>query len=169
MLRVLFPNGSRGLDRILKRYSISRVAKFAVAAGIGFLISEVILFLGALGLYHAIAVPGLVNTSLAILGLDALALGTGSTVAFVINERVTVPAEESGRGGREGRRNWLTRWNKYQLAALSGNCIIAGVQLLLLITLSLFPAYGSIVGAIVSYPVTYAISMRFVWGIAPFK
>ena len=90
-----------------------------------------------------------------------LAFGVGVTAAFVINERVTVRARGDGRAG------WLARWGKYQLASLLGNVLIVAVQLALLAAVSLSPVFGSIVGAVVSYPVTYAVSMHFVWGIHP--
>ena len=140
-----------------------RAVKFALASGIGFLIAEAILILGVLELYHTTRVPAITSSSLAILGLDALALGVGVTAAFVINERVTV------RGRGEGRASWLVRWGKYQLAALMGNVLIVVVQLALLATVSLSPVFGSVMGAVVSYPVTYAVSMYFVWRVNPLR
>ena len=50
-----------------------------------------------------------------------------------------------------------------------GNLGIAGVQLALLAGISLFPPIGGIVGAMASYPLTYALSMHFVWGVRPFR
>ncbi|MDA4115619.1 MAG: hypothetical protein OK442_03570 [Thaumarchaeota archaeon] len=50
-----------------------------------------------------------------------------------------------------------------------GNVLIVAVQLTLLATISLSPVFGSVVGAVVSYPVTYAVSMHFVWGIHPLR
>lgn len=139
------------------------MVKFALASGIGFLIAEAILILGVLALYHTTKVPGITSSSLSILGLDALAFGVGVTAAFVINERVTV------RGQGRGRADWLVRWGKYQLASLLGNVLIVVVQLALLATVSLSPVFGSVVGAVVSYPVTYAVSMYFVWRVHPLR
>ena len=137
-------------------------------AAVGFLIAEVILVLGVLVFYHTTNVPSVAYSSLTILGLNALAFGIGVTVAFMINERVTVRGQ-AAEGRKEGRANWFKfrRWGKYQLASLLGNIVIVGVQLALLATISLSPVFGNIVGAIVSYPVTYFISMRFVWGVRP--
>jgi putative flippase GtrA len=157
----------RTLDILGRKYGIFRVAKFAAASGIGFLIAEAILVLGVLIFYHTTKVPSVAYSSPTILGLNALAFGIGVTVAFIINERITVSGQvEEGRL-RKGRANWLKRWGKYQLASLLGNVVIVGVQLALLATISLSPVFGNIVGAIVSYPATYFVSMRFVWGVRP--
>lgn len=145
------------------RGGVLRIVKFALASAIGFLLYEAILVLGVLAVYHTTKVPGITSSSLAILGLDALAFGVGVTAAFVINERVTIKGH--GRGGA----SWLVRWGKYQLASLLGNVIIVVVQLALLATISLSPVLGSVVGAVVSYPVTYAVSMYFVWRVHPLR
>jgi putative flippase GtrA len=144
-----------------------RIVRFAVASGTGFLIAEAIIVLGVIAFYHTTTVPGLSDSSPTILGLDALALVTGVTAAFLINERVTVRG--LGEERRKGRANWLVRLCKYQLVSLLGNVAIVGVQLALLATVSLSPVFGSIVGAVVSYPVTYVVSMLFVWRVRPFR
>jgi putative flippase GtrA len=141
--------------------------KFAVASGAGFLIAEAILVFGVSALYHTTKVPGLATSSPDILGLDAIALGIGVTAAFVINERVTVRGQ--GEERKRGRKNWLVRLGRYQLAALLGNVLIVIVQIALLATVSLSPVFGSVVGAVVSYPVTYAVSMYFVWRVHPLR
>ncbi len=137
-----------------------RIVEFAVASGTGFLIAETVLVLGMIATYHTTKVSGL-SDSPTILELDALGLVTGVTAAFLINERVTVRG--LGEERRRGRANWIVRLCKYQIVSLLGNLIIVGVQLALLATASLSPVFGSVVGAVVSYPVTYAVSMRFVW------
>jgi putative flippase GtrA len=147
-----------GLER---QHWVTRIAKFAVASGMGFLISEVILLLGVIVFYHTTKVPSVAFSSPNILGLDVLALGIGGTAAFMINERVTVKGQ--GAEKKRGSANWLVRLGKYQLASLLGNVLIVVVQIALLATVSLTPVLGSVVGAIVSYPVTYTVSMRFVW------
>ena len=151
---------------MLRRYGGFRIAKFAVASGIGFLIAEVVLVLGVITFYHSTQVPSVAFSSPTILGLNALAFGTGVNAAFMINERITVKG--LGNERKKGRVNWFARWYKYQLAALLGNVVIVLVQLALLATISLSPVIGNITGAIVSYPVTYFVSMRFVWGVRPF-
>jgi putative flippase GtrA len=138
-----------------------------VASGVGFLISEAILTLGVIAFYHTTTVPGFASSSPAFLGLDALALGIGVTASFAINERVTIKSNDEQR--RRGRKGWLVRLGKYQLAALLGNVLIVGVQLALLATISLSPILGSAVGAIVSYPVTYSVSLYFVWRVHPLR
>ena len=144
-------------------FAFLRAVKFAIATGLGFLIAEGILVLGVFALYRAIEVPGL-SSSPTILGLDALSLGVGSTAAFLINERVTVTKYDS-----RTTSSWLVRWGKYQLAKLLGNILIVVIQLALLAAVSLSPIYGSIVGAILSYPVTYVVSMTFVWRLHPLR
>jgi len=124
-------DGLRRADGLGRKRGIFRIVKFALASGVGFLIAEGILILGVLALYHTTKVPGINQSSLAVLGMDVLAFGVGVTAAFVINERVTV------RGQARGRASWLVRWGKYQLAALLGNVLIVVVQLALLATLSL--------------------------------
>ena len=150
----------------MRRYGGFRIAKFAVASGIGFLIAEVILVLGVIFFYHTTQIPSVAFSSPTVLGLNALAFGTGVNAAFMINECVTVKG--LGNERKKGRVNWFVRWYKYQLAALLGNVVIVLVQLALLATISLSPVIGNILGAVVSYPVTYFVSMRFVWGVRPF-
>jgi putative flippase GtrA len=147
----------------ITRFVLARIVKFAIATGLGFLFAEGILVLGVFLLYHTIEVPGL-SSSPTILGLDALALGAGSTFAFLVNERVTVTKRDSRTSA-----SWPVRWVKYQFAKLLGNIIIVVVQLALLAAVSLSPVFGSIVGAVVSYPVTYAVSMRLVWRLHPLR
>ena len=94
----------------------------------------------------------------------ARARGWGATAAFLINERVTGTKRDSRTNA-----SWPVRWIKYQLAKLLGNILIVAIQLALLAAISLSPVYGSIVGAILSYPVTYAVSMVFVWRVHPLR
>ena len=120
-----------------RKFGLFQVLKFAIATGIGFLVNEVILILGVIAIYHSTQVPGFENSSLIILGLDALALGIGDTVGFIINEHATVNGQ--GKQRRKGRVNWLVRWTKYQLATLLGNLMIFGVQLALFATVYFLP------------------------------
>jgi len=148
-----------------QRRAVFRAAKFALASALGFVVAEAILVVGVFFFYHSSTVPSLTSSSPTLLGLDVLAFGTGVTVAFVINERVTVRGE--GEERVRGVGNWLLRWAKYQLASLLGNVLIVVVQFALLWMVSLSPVYGSVVGAVVTYPVTYLVSMRFVWRVSP--
>jgi len=157
----------RGVGGLQRKYGVLRLFKFGVASGAGFLIAEAILVLGVIAFYNTTKVPGLSTSSPYILGLDALALGIGVTAAFEINERVTV----KGRGDerRKGRMHWLARLWRYQLTSLLGNVLIVVVQLALVATISLSPVFGSVVGAVVYYPLHYAISMYFVWRVHPLR
>ena len=156
----------RTLVALARRYVDLRFVEFAMATGAGFMLNLAILALGVVALFHSIAVSPTVNPSPAILGLDVLALGTGDSLAFVMNEEVTVRGEiEEAKGASQ----WLTRWGKYQLTAFMGNIIIALVQVSLLLAFGLTPAFGSIIGAAFSYPITYMVSMRFVWKVRAFR
>ena len=53
--------------------------------------------------------------------------------------------------------------------SLSGNVMIVAVQLALLAAFSVSPVFGSIVGAVISYPITFVIAMRVVWRVRPFS
>jgi len=138
-----------------------KIFQFGLASALGFLVAEAILAIGVIAIFHAIDVPGFATSSRTILGLDILAFGIGVTVAFAINEKVTFTHQEEGSNGWKSR---IYRWGKYQVASLIGNLIIVIVQLVLLGLVSLSPVIGSIAGAIVSYPMTYALSTYFVWG-----
>jgi putative flippase GtrA len=154
---------SRGPDR---RRAVLRAAGFAMATFTGFLVFEGIVILGVSVLYHSTQVPGIVSSSLKVLELDAGGLVVGNTVAFLLNERVTVRrlGHRVGSGWRQGS----TRWGKYQLTSLLGSVLIVVVQLALLGAFSLTPILGSLVGGVVAFPVSYLVSMHFVWGIRPF-
>jgi putative flippase GtrA len=154
------------LDGLERRHGVVRAVRFALAGGVGFLVNEAVVVLGVLVLYGSIHVPSFATSSMAVVGLDALALGAGATVAFLINERVTVRGV--GEESRKGRMLWSKRWGEYQLASLLGNATIIVVQLSLLAVIGLSPVFGSAVGAVVSYPLTYLVAMHYVWRVRPF-
>lgn len=157
------------LNNLDRKYSIIRVAKFGVATGAGFLVIEAILILGMILFYHTMQVPSIAFSSPIILGLTALAFGVGATASFVVNERVTFRDKTKSRRKAKTQAHWLARWSKFQLACLFGNVTIIVLQLVLLATISLSPAFGHILGSLVTYPVTYVISSHFVWEIRPFQ
>lgn len=150
------------LGDLEERYGLLRVGKFGFATFLGFLVTEAILTVGVIVLYHTTAVPRIAFSSSGILGLDFIAFFFGVTVAFLLNERFTVQSS-----GAKGVANLVTRLMRYQLAALLGNLVVVGVQLALLAELSVSPVLGSVIGALVSYPLTYFVSIRFVWRIRP--
>ena len=156
----------KSLDAMERRFGVFRIVRFGVASGSGFMVNEAVVATGVFLLFHSIRVPSLGSAGLSIIGLDAIALAIGDTVAFLINERVTVRG--MGEERRRGRLHWSVRWGEYQLTSLAGNLMIVGIQLTLLGAISLSPVFGNVVGAMLSYPVTYTISMRFVWRVRPF-
>ena len=159
------PGSGRKENELREKPNFPVVGKFAMVSGIGFLVSEAILAVEVLAYYHTTKVPSVASASVTILGMDVVAFVVGVTVAFFLNERFTaaVPREQRARDWK----SVLFRWAKYQLAALLGNAILIGVQLALLGEFSVSPLAGTIIGAAISFPVSYIVSMRFVWGIHP--
>lgn len=151
--------GLKGEIRKLdEKYHVLKVARFAAASGIGFLIAEGIITVGVLSLFGRLTAPSDAYASPLFLAVDVSALALGVCASFFLNERFTV---DTGRAGRS--RSLPVRLLKFEGVNAMGNLTIIAVQFALLLTLSLSPVIGNIVGAIVSYPVTYLISMRFVW------
>ena len=148
----------RNLDR---RYDIFKIAKFALAGVSGFIVSEIILLLGLLTLFVNLNVPSGAYFSPTLLGLNVLAVGVGITVAFFINERITVRVRNDPR--RKGAKQLIVRLLKFEAVNGGGSAIGVAVQLFLLRTFSISPALGNVVGAIAGYPIMYLVSMRFVW------
>ena len=147
--------GSR-LTTLNSKYGIFRAAKFGAATGLGFLTTEVIIALGVYLLYRSASPPQSNYLSLPLIELNIIAFFVGVTVAFFVNERVTV----QGTGG--GIRQ-IVRLFKYQAAYVAGNAVTLGVELGLLAVFSTPPAIGNIIGALVAFPMSYFISMKFVW------
>jgi putative flippase GtrA len=96
-----------------------------------------------------------------LIALDAASLTVGVSASFFINERITVHIAHAAFHDGERR---LVRFLKFQAVSESGNVGIVLVQLLLLATLSVTPLLGTVVGAIVTYPMVYMISIWVVWG-----
>ena len=144
-----------------KKYGVFKLAKFCIAAVTGFLLAEAILTFGALGLYGTVSVPKGALSSPAYLTLDIGALALGVFLAFLINERFTVHVEPTHKPGILNSR--AARLLKFEGVNALGNAAAIGVQFALLVMLSIAPVVGNIVGSIAAYPITYIISMRFVW------
>src|SRR5208282_6608212 len=105
-------------------------------------------------------IPHASFSSPALLGLDVLSLVIGVSASFVINERITVHVPKTAK--RE-EANRFKRFLKFQAVSGVGNTGIIVVQLLLLATLEASPLLGAIIGAVVTYPVVYFISIKYVW------
>jgi putative flippase GtrA len=144
-----------------KRYHAFRLAKFAIATGTGFLLAEGILMLGVLLLYGRSSAPGDAYSSPVFLALDFAALGLGVALSFFLNERFTVKVHKWHKN--EVRTSRPFRLLKFEGVSAMGNATTVGVQLVLLAAFSIAPVIGTIIGAVVSYPITYVISMHFVW------
>lgn len=133
---------------------LPRIGKFAFAVALGFVVTEGVLTAGIFALYRSPTAPR-GSSPLAILGLDIASFVCGVTVAFLLNERLTVAGQRQG--------GMAFRWARYQGTSLLGNAVIIVVQLALFTEFSLSPILGNVAGAVLSYPLTYAVSMRFVW------
>jgi putative flippase GtrA len=150
-----------------ERYGIFKLAKFAVATGTGFLIAEAILTLGLFSLYGQFSAPSNAYSSLTFLAVDIAALAIGVAVSFFLNERFTLRVSDDDDNSRHpaGASSRIhIRLLKFEAVNAMGNVTIMLVQLALLFMLSITPVVGNMIGAIVSYPVTYLVSMHFVWG-----
>jgi putative flippase GtrA len=144
-----------------KRYGILRAAKFGIAGAIGFLVAELIIIIGLYSIYGKANIPSTIYSSPSLLTLNIVAFVIGVTVGFFVNERITV--RNVGEQKYGGIRNVGIRLIKFQGVYAIGNAITICVQLGLLRALSLSPAIGNIIGAVVAFPVSYFISMRVVW------
>jgi len=148
------------LSRRAEKYGVLRAVKFGVAGIIGFAVAEAIIIVGLFLINGTLEAPSGYSSSPSLLAVDVVAFVIGVTVGFFVNERTTVkdlPSRESGSAGT------AVRLAKYQGVYVVGNAITIGTQLALLAAFALSPAIGVLVGAVVAYPVSYAISMRFVW------
>jgi putative flippase GtrA len=75
----------------------------------------------------------------------------------VVNERITVHVPK----GEDVSR--FKRFLKFQAVSGVGNAGIIAVQLVLLATLAVSPLLGTVIGAVVTYPIVYFISIKYVW------
>ncbi len=156
------PSGFRQkINSLDKKYGIFKAAKFGIASASGFLLAEGILMLGVLRLYGNLSVPGAAYSSPTFLSLDILALALGVFLAFIINERYTVRVRKTHTNA--GSSGFSSRLLRFEGVNAVGNAAAIGVQFALLVTLSITPVIGNVAGAIVAFPITYLVSMRFVW------
>ena len=146
----------RELDR---RYRLIRLAQFGIAGVVGFLVLEAIHVVGLYAINGSPNLPSDFASSPGLLALDVLASVIGVVVGFFVNEWTTVRNTDR----RKGWKDVLVRLGKFEGVYALGSSITIAVQLILLAWLALSPAVGNIAGAIVAYPVSYAVSMRFVW------
>jgi len=147
------------LKELDRRYRIFRLAQFGLAGIVGFLVLEAILVVGLYARYGTPNLPSGLASSPALLALDVFASAVGVVVGFFVNEQTTVRKVHR----KKGWKDTLARLAKFEGVYALGSAMTIVVQLALLAWLALSPALGNIVGAIVAYPVSYAISMRFVW------
>jgi putative flippase GtrA len=147
-----------GLD---KKYHVFKLAKFGIASVTGFLVAELLLTLGVLLLFGKLSPPSDAYSSLMFLALDVGVLAFGVFVAFLINERFTVKVQSGRQNGAP--TSWAARLLKFEGVNAMGNAAVIGVQFALFAALSIAPVVGNVAGSILSFPITYLISMRVVW------
>jgi putative flippase GtrA len=140
--------------------SAARTYRFAAASVLGFGVAELSLAAGLLVYYGRLVLPQTSYGSLPLIGLDVLSLAVGVSASFFINERITVSATSRTEAGAS---RLLYRYARFQAVSWLGNAGIILVQLALLGTIGLPPPIGSLVGAVVTYPVVYLFSVRIVW------
>jgi putative flippase GtrA len=154
------------IRRLSSRYEgLFRAGMFGIASGIGFLIAEVILTIGVLVLFGTVNVKTAVYASPGLLELNILALSVGVTVSFFVNQSSTVKNRASPHDNSDHLKDLIVGLLKFQLVSSVGNALIIGVQLLLLREFSISPSIGNIIGALISFPFSYFVSMRYVWKI----
>ena len=146
-------------ERFEKKYGAVKTFRFAIAGILGFGVTEAVLTVGLLLLYGKLGIPHESFSSPGLLVLDILSLVVGVSASFVINERITVNVPRA----TDARTSRFRRFMKFQAVSGVGNAGIIVVQLLLLAVLEISPLLGSIVGAIVTYPIVYFISIHYVW------
>jgi putative flippase GtrA len=149
----------REVGNVETRYPVVKKFRFAIAGALGFGVTEVVLTIGLLLFYGKLAIPHASFSSLELLSLDVASLVIGVSASFVVNERITVKVVSAtdNVGNRYGR------FLKFQAVSGVGNMGIIAVQLLLLSVLAISPLLGTVVGAIVTYPIVYFISIHYVW------
>jgi putative flippase GtrA len=147
------------VNRIETKYPVVKTLRFAIAGVMGFGVTEAVLTVGLLVRYGRLTVPHASFSSLELLSLDALSLVVGVSASFVINERITVKV----RRATQESGNRLRRFLKFQVVSGVGNTGVVITQLILLTALAVSPLLGTLVGAVVTYPIVYFISIRYVW------
>ena len=155
------------LGQLEKRYrSWFAAAKLALGSGAGFLDTEITLTLGTYLLYHRFSAPAGAFYSPLFLGLNIFAFVVGVTVAFFITEPLILRDQDHKIKNNFPAR--LERLGKFQLLFLVGNLVMVAVQMFMLREFGFPPVFGNIVGAIVSFPVSYFSSMHFIWQLKGF-
>jgi putative flippase GtrA len=149
--KLVTPEGGNG---------VAKSFRFAIAGMLGFAVTEVVLATGLLVFYGKIGIPHASFASPELLGLDVISLVVGVSASFFINERITVRVSKDGRNKEANMRR---RFLKFQAVSGIGNAGIVVVQIVLLATLAISPLLGTIIGAIVTYPLVYYISIHYVW------
>jgi len=144
----------KGVRRIL------RVASFGFSSASGFLVAEAVIVMGLFAIFGKLELTGDMSSSPSLVGLDVFALVVGVAASFALNERTTV---RDVKGRTSGVLGVVGRLGRFEGVSAVGNAVIIAVQLALLAAFGLSPAIGSIVGALVGFPVSYFMSMRIVW------
>jgi putative flippase GtrA len=142
-------------------YDVVKTFRFAIAGAAGFGVTETVLTIGLLFLYGRLRrIPSASFGSPLLLGLDVLSLVIGVSASFLINERITVNMPKATKDEETSR---LKRLLKFQAVSGVGNAGIIVVQLVLLATLGVSPLFGTVIGAVATFPIVYFVSIKYVW------
>ena len=141
------------------RYPVVKTFRFAIAGALGFGVTEVVLTIGP--------PPHLREAERSsrefFLGRTPQ---PGCPVARDRRLRF-LPHQRTDNGQRPGScdrvEEQVSRFLKFQAVSGVGNTGIVVVQLLLLSALEVSPLLGTVVGAVVTYPIVYFISIKYVW------
>ncbi len=150
----------KDVTKLETKYPVVKTFRFAVAGALGFGVTEAVLTLGLLLLYGRLGVPQASYSSLELLSLDIVSLVVGR-LGILLHQRTDNGHRAERCDG--GVRSRLHRFLKFQAVSGVGNTGIVIVQLLLLTAFGLSPLVGTVVGALVTYPVVYFISIKYVW------
>ena len=155
--------GTRGLSLSRRYQTIFRTAKFATGSLVGFLDTEIMVTAGTFFLYGKSSAPSSAFHSAPFILINIIAFVTGVTVAFFINESLLIRHDVERINS--GYQAILTRLGRFQLILLTSNLTMIAVELLMIKEFSFPPILSIVVGAIVSFPLSYFFSIRYIWTI----
>jgi len=148
------------ISKLGGRKGLFKTFRFALAGALGFLVTEIVLATGLLLFYGKLTFEVTSFSSSSLLWLDILAFIAGVTASFLINERLIISTPSIDK--RDSAKK-LIRFLKFQAVSGLGTAGIIATQLVLLVILEVSPLVGTFIGAVVTFPIIYLISLNNVW------
>lgn len=139
----------------LIRKNLRRSIKYSLSGFAGFLLLELITFVGFSLYGRSLIIP-----------VDIVAFISGVGVEFLINEHWTTRNEGFHGGSYLGK---IVRLLKFEVLNAFGNTIVIAVQYALLIFLNVHPLIGNIIGSGLAFPLNYYLQMKSVWRLNPLR